>query len=132
PVRDHREMAADRLRGLADGAYTLAAAAHDVLHGSDEHAASARGKAGRVLLKGALAALAGASPLAAALLLVAEGAAGMHEAHKLHRAVDPETQERLAREVVESVRARVDRLPPEVAERVVAALRSTPAGDATR
>ena len=40
----------------------------------------------------------------------------------LNQAVDQETQERLARDVVQAVHDRVDALPPEVAQRVIEAL----------
>jgi hypothetical protein len=121
PVRDHRTLASTRLRGLAAGARVLDHGARGLL----QRAAGERpaeGVAGRTALKALLVILAATSPLAAALLLVAEGAAGIHDAHHLHRAVDPATQERLARQVVEAVQERVDRLPPEVAQRVIDAL----------
>lgn len=122
PVRDHRALAGARLQGLAGGARVLDAAGQGLLRLATADP-EVGGAAGRVALKGLLAALAGTSPLVAALLLVAEGAAGIHEVHHLERAVDPGAQERLARRVVEAVHERVDRLPTAVAQRVVAALR---------
>ena len=84
---------------------------------------SAKAAVSRTALKAALAAISLTAPEVAALVLLTEGAAAIHHAHKLQQAVDAETQSRLAREVVAAVHERVDDMPPAVAARVLAALR---------
>ncbi len=121
-VRDHRALAGARLRGLADGERTLDGEAHDLLARAGQEQAGAEG-AGRSTLAGLLAALASRSPLATALLLVAEGAVGIHDVYRLQRSAEPEEQTRFARRLVEAVRQRADQLPPGTARRVVDALR---------
>ncbi len=129
-ARDHRALAAGRFEALSAAARTLGPTAQGLLGRSSER--TVRGAAGRTLLKGVLTAVAATSPTAAALLLAAEGAADIHEVRKLNQAVDPGTQDRHAREVVEAVHDRVDHMSPEVAERVVDALRREFAGAAPR
>ncbi len=122
PVRDHRALAARRLEALSGAAPSLSGDAHGMLGKLTSAQGGGKRPVNRAALKLALAALAAASPLASALVLVAEGAAEIHHARKLDQAEAPEVQERLARDVVDGVRARIDDLPPELADRLAAAL----------
>ncbi len=120
-ARDHRAMARTRLRGMAGAAERFRASAAGLLGEARSERSTGRVVSDTVL-KGLLLAAAATSPVAAALLLVAEGAVGIHHAMKLHQAVDAETQGEIAREVVEQAALRVEHMPEDAAERLTAAI----------
>ena len=117
PARDHRELAARRLQAMHGDAAAFREGAAELIEQARTHR-RAGDVIGRTLLKALLMAAAATSPTAAALLLVAEGAVGIHHALKLDQAVGREEQAILARSVVRAAEARVDRLPGHVATRV--------------
>jgi hypothetical protein len=113
-ARDHRALARERLKVIerepVQHDTNFQRVADDVAQGRHRHHVHAK-----MLLKTLLSVLAGLSPISAALLLFAEGAAHIYHAHSLHKAEH-------ARKVLEEIRERVDEMPPERAAELIDAL----------
>ncbi len=130
PARDHRALARGRLRGMGPAAAVFREAAAALL-GRARHERTKQAVVSKTLVRALLAVAAATSPVAAALLLVAEGAVGIHYATKLNRAGTEDEQAALARDVLASVHERLDELPPGIANRVVDGLLGAPGAEAT-
>ncbi len=122
-ARDHRQLAREQWRAVKDLLPETGSEIHRVVHKARE--LTGKDAMNRALLKTALGLLVGAAPVPAAVLLFAQGLAGIHHAHRIRSLVRRVAGDEEARTVVEEVTRRVDDLPPEKARDVLKCLAET-------
>ncbi len=125
PARDHRALVADMSKELSthltatpENAATPALL-DDRIHRVREDVRRGRHRDSRhahQLLRVALPVLAEVAPIPAAILMFAEGAAGIHHTFRVHRLAREMEGELEAREILEEIESRIDHLEPERAE----------------
>jgi hypothetical protein len=117
-ARDHRKLAHERLATWRE----RAAEALPALRRTLTQARRGPQSTGTLALHSLLGALAAVAPVPLALALAAQGLAGVYELHRLGNAPGDPAQAERAQDVIETVRSRVERMPPEEAARVLNAL----------
>jgi hypothetical protein len=122
-ARNHRHMVRERLRELAPAALLDDPRLQDVR--ADVKAGKHHGSYAKVVLKMLLHGLAQTNPVTAAMALFADGIAGIHHAHRVHKLAETRAQDwaeehhEQARRVLRDLRQQLDAMPPERAREVV-------------